>query len=88
MEENNFTIIDKETGKEKQMKVLFTYENEQRHAQYVFLYATDDEENVEVYRYDDEHNLFSIDDDEEYAEVEEVFDAYINDPKLNSKETK
>ena len=33
-------------------------------------------------RYDDDGNLLDIDDEEEYDEVEEVFNAYLEDPKI------
>ena len=32
--------------------------------------------------YDEDGNLEEIEDDEEYAEVEEVFNAYQEDPKI------
>ena len=54
-------IIKTDSGEEKVMKILFTYESEQRNKQYVFLYEEDDEE---------------------YAEAEEVFNAYMNDEKI------
>lgn len=84
MEDRTFTIIDKDTGKEKVMKILFTYENSERHAQYVFLYSEDKPNEVVAYRYDDENNLFPLEDAEEYKEVEEVFNAYSDDPKINA----
>ena len=76
-------VITTESGEEKVMKILFTYESEQRHKQYVFLYEKDDEENVLVFRVNHEDDsLEEIEDDEEYAEAEEVFNAYMNDEKI------
>ena len=76
-------IITTESGEEKVMKILFTYESEQRGKQYVFLYEKDDEDNVLVFSVNEkEGSLEEIEDDEEYAEAEEVFNAYMNDEKI------
>ena len=76
-------VITTESGEEKVMKILFTYESEQRHKQYVFLYEKDDEDNVLVFAINEnEDALEEIEDDEEYAEAEEVFNAYMNDEKI------
>lgn len=76
-------IITNESGEEKVMKILFTYESEQRRKEYVFLYEKDNEENVLVFAVNkDGESLEEIEDDEEYAEAEEVFNAYMNDEKI------
>lgn len=76
-------IITDESSNEKVMKILFTYENEERGKSYVFLYEKDDEDNVLAFIYNEEDkSLSEIEDDEEYAEVEEVFNAFNEDPKI------
>lgn len=76
-------IIKTDSGEEKVMKILFTYESEQRNKQYVFLFEKDDEENVMVFAVNEkDESLEEIEDDEEYAEAEEVFNAYMNDEKI------
>ena len=76
-------IITNEKGEEKVMKILFTYESQERGKEYVFLYEKDDEENVLVFSVNEkEEALEEIEDDEEYAEAEEVFNAYMNDEKI------
>ena len=81
--DNDEMIVTTDTGEEKVMKILFTYESEQRHKQYVFLYEKDDEDNVLVFAVNEkEETLEEIEDDEEYAEAEEVFNAYMNDEKI------
>ena len=76
-------IITNEKGEEKVMKILFTYESEQRGKEYVFLYEKDNEDNVLVFVVNQkEESLEEIEDDEEYAEAEEVFNAYMNDEKI------
>ena len=83
--ETQMVVADSE-GKEHLMQILFTYENEERNAKYVFFYDTEDkEENVIVMRYLgelDSGELEAIEDDEEYDEVEEVFNAWQDDPKI------
>ena len=83
--ETQMVVVDNE-NKEHLMQILFTSENEERNAQYVFFYDTEDpEENVIVMRYVgelDKGELIPIEDDEEYYEVEEVFNACQEDPKI------
>ena len=83
--DTQMVVADSE-GKEHLMQILFTYENDERNAQYVFFYDTEDkEENVIVMRYIgelDSGELEPIEDDEEYEEVEEVFNAWQEDPKI------
>ncbi len=76
-------VITTDSGEEKVMKILFTYESEERKRQYVFLFEKDDEDNVLVFSVNEkEGSLEEIEDDEEYAEAEEVFEAYMNDEKI------
>ena len=83
--EKQMVVTDNE-GKEHLMQILFTYDNEERGTSYVFFYDTEDkEENVVVMRYIGELSsgeLVPIEDDEEYDEVEEVFNAWQDDPKI------
>lgn len=76
-------LITDDRGNEHVMKILFTYDNEERHKSYVFLFEKDDEENVVAFSYNEQsEELSEITDDEEYKEVEEVFNAYMDDPKI------
>lgn len=80
--DNEMVVTDSE-GKEHLMHILFTYDNEERGCSYVFFYEVgDNEENVMVMRYTAEGELEEVDDDEEYDEVEEVFNAWQDDPKI------
>ena len=83
MENNDKKIIITDSeGKELMMEILFTYENEERGTSYVFFYDPEDPENVIAMRYTEDGELEDITDDEEYGEVEEVFNAYMEDPKI------
>ena len=80
--ESQMVVTDNE-GKEHLMQILFTYDNEERKTSYVFFYDTEDkDEEVIVMRYKDSGELEPIEDDEEYDEVEEVFNAWQDDPKI------
>ena len=80
--EKQMVVTDNE-GKEHLMQILFTYDNEERKTSYVFFYDTEDkDEEVVVMRYLESGELEPIDDDEEYDEVEEVFNAWQDDPKI------
>ena len=83
-EGKQITIIDSE-GKEHLMEILFTYENEERGTKYVFFFDPADPDNVIPMRYQDDGTLEDIEDDEEYDEVEEVFNAYMEDPKIQAE---
>ena len=80
--ETQMVVTDNE-GKEHLMQILFTYDNEERKTSYVFFYDTEDkDEEVIVMRYLESGELEPIEDDEEYDEVEEVFNAWQEDPKI------
>lgn len=80
--DNEMVVTDAE-GKEHLMHILFTYDNEERETSYVFFYEVgDNEENVMVMKYTADGELEEIDDEEEYDEVEEVFNAWQEDPKI------
>ena len=80
--ENQMVVTDSE-GKEHLMNILFTYDNEERKTSYVFFYDSEDpNEEVIVMRYLESGELEPIEDDEEYDEVEEVFNAWQEDPKI------
>ena len=80
--EKQMVVTDNE-GKEHLMQILFTYDNEERETSYVFFYDTEDpNEEVVVMRYLESGELEPIEDDEEYDEVEEVFNDWQDDPKI------
>jgi len=64
------------------MEILFTYEHEERNKKYVFFFDPNNEEEVLVMSYNDEGELFPVDDEEEYEEIEEVFNAFEEDPEI------
>ena len=80
----NEIIITDNLGNEHILKILFTFDNEERKTSYVFVYEDDDEENIMVFRYDESsHQLEEIEDEEEYNECQEVINCYNEDPKFS-----
>ena len=75
MDEKQITIMD-ENGNERIMEILFTYEHPERKKKYVFLYEKDNPEEVIAMEYNDNGELFEIESEEEYDEVEEVLNAF------------
>ncbi|NCA96718.1 MAG: DUF1292 domain-containing protein [Bacteroidia bacterium] len=79
-EQNKKLVIQDEDGKQYEREILFTYESKDRNKKYVFFFdpnSKDDE--VQVLRYLDDGSLEEVDSDEEYTELEEVFNSYIED---------
>lgn len=80
MKENDLITITTEDGKEETFVILFTYENEKRGTKYVYFYEENNDEEVMYARYyEEDGTLEYIDDEDEIAEVEEVFAAYEED---------
>lgn len=77
-------VIYDEDGNEYLYKILFTYVNEKRNTEYCFIYEPSNEEDIIVMKYNEENELFLVEDEEELDEAEEVLEAYQNDPKINS----
>lgn len=79
--DKQITVVDSE-GKEHLMQILFTYDNEERKTSYVFFYDEKNPDEVFAMRYNDKKELEEIEDPDEYAEIEEVFNAFQEDPKI------
>lgn len=79
--ENQMIIIDS-NQKEHLVEILFEYENEERNTKYVLFYELDNEDEVMAMKYTDDGELIEIDDDEEFSEVLEVFNAFQDEENL------
>ena len=78
---DNDMVITRDDGSQKLMKILFYFHNDQRNKDYYFLYEEDKPEDVFVMASEDGESLMTLT-DEEMAEAEEMFDTYMNDPKI------
>ena len=79
MENETIFVVD-ESGQELEMTVLFTVESTVSHKNIVVYFNPEDEDGqVFASIYDEEGNLFAIEDDAEWGFVEEVFNAFIEE---------
>ena len=80
MNENNRLIVVDEKGNEIEMEIILTFADDSRNKQYV-LYTNPNDESGQVFAssYDDEGNLYPIEDQAEWDMVDEVFGAYIDE---------
>lgn len=79
LDSNSLYVVD-ENGQEKRMTILFTFENEEYGRQYV-VFEDPQDESGEVFAsaYDEEGNLLPIEQEAEWAMVEEVIGAFAED---------
>lgn len=82
--ENEIVIVD-EDGVEVKYEILFTYENEDRGAQYVLYFDPQNPDEVYAARYNDQHELMEIETDEEWDEVQEVLNTFEQDPAIQGE---
>ena len=73
MKENSIFITD-ENGKEIEMKIYLTFDANDK--QYVVVYEQDKVDELYPLIYDDEGNLYPVEDEEEMSMIEEVVSAY------------
>lgn len=78
-------IIVDDDGVEVKYEILFTYENEDRNAQYVLYFDPNNPEEVFASKYNDNKEMFEIEDEEEWDEVEEVLNTFLEDPLIQNE---
>ena len=78
IDDKQMTIKD-DQGNEHLVEILFTYEHDERKKKYVFFYEKNNPEEVIAMEYNDKGELLEIESDEEYEEVEEVFNTFMDE---------
>ena len=73
MKENSIFITDDE-GNEVEMKIYLTFDANDK--QYVIVYELDKEDELYPFIYDNEGNLYPVENKEEMEMIEEVLGAY------------
>lgn len=73
MSQDSIFITD-ENGKEIEMKIYLTFDANDK--KYVVVYSSDNEDELYSFIYDDNGNLYQIENDEELKMVDEVVGAY------------
>ena len=77
MIESNTMIITDESGQEREVEILLTFEDENTGRSFVlFTDPQDSEGNVYAYRYDEDGNLNEVSDESEWEMCQEVLGAF------------
>ena len=85
--ETNKIMITEEDGSQKEMEILFTFDDESRGKSYVlFTDPQDAEGEVFACSYDEEGTMIPVADPEEWAMIEEVFGAFVEEIEDDSEE--
>ena len=73
MNDNKIYITD-DNGVEREMNILFTFDMNDKN--YVVVYEGDNDEELFALQYDEDGNLYVVEDEEELEMVQEVIDAF------------
>ncbi len=80
MDESRKIIVLDDEGKEVEMEIMFTFNENGKNYVVFFDPNTENKEiDVNVAVYDDEGNLFPVETDEEWEMIEEVIGAFLDD---------
>jgi hypothetical protein len=80
---DNTISITREDGKKEDWKIYFYYQNEERGKTYYLIYKDDDPDSLLVMASNDGTELTEVS-EEEFAEAQEMLEAYEKDPKIQS----
>ena len=73
MNDNKIYITD-DNGVEREMNILFTFDMNGKN--YVVVYEGENDEELFALQYDEDGNLYVVEDEEELEMVQEVIDAF------------
>ena len=80
MTESNTMIITDESGQEREVEILLTFEDESTgHSFVLFTDPQDEEGNVYAYRYDEDGNMTEVTEESEWEMCQEVLGAFSNE---------
>ena len=80
MTESNTMIITDESGQEREVEILLTFEDESTgHSFVLFTDPQDEVGNVYAYRYDEDGNLNEVTEESEWEMCQEVLGAFSNE---------
>lgn len=84
MNEEKFDTIEveDENGNKKNLTIYFTYHSDNFNKDYVIFYDPEDQDSLLACSFDEEGNLFEIESEEEYKELDEIIDEF-QDSKNN-----
>jgi len=78
---DNKIFITDDSGKEVELNLLFTFDNDDKN--YAVCYEGNNEDELMAFVYEENGNMYAVDDEDELAMIQEVIDAF---DKENSDE--
>lgn len=79
MEESNRMIITDESGKEREVEIILTFDDENGQSFVLFQNPQDLEDNVFAYKYDVDGNMNEVTDEKEWDMCQEVLGAFMDE---------
>ncbi len=67
-------FITDDNGNEREMNILFTFDMNDEN--YVVVYEESKDDELFAFKYDEDGNLYAVEDEEELESVQEVIDAF------------
>ena len=79
-EYDNTIVVTDDDGVESEMRILLTFHSEDFGKDYVLFFRDENEEEIFAGSYDEEGNLFVVEESsEEWEMINEVFEAYLSE---------
>jgi|LAHS01.1.fsa_nt_gb uncharacterized protein YrzB (UPF0473 family) len=79
MEESNRMTITDESGQEREIEIILTFDDEAGQSFVLFQDPNDAEDNVYAYKYDEDGNMNEVTDEKEWDMCQEVLGAFMDE---------
>jgi Protein of unknown function (DUF1292). len=79
MEESNRMTITDESGQEREVEIILTFDDESGQSFVLFQDPQDPEDNVYAYKYDEDGNMNEVTDEKEWDMCQEVLGAFMDE---------
>lgn len=79
MEESNRMTITDESGQEREIEIILTFDDENGQSFVLFRDPQDQEENVYAYKYDEDGNMNEVTEEKEWDMCQEVLGAFMDE---------
>ena len=79
MEESNRMTITDESGQEREVEIILTFDDEAGQSFVLFQDPQDPEDNVYAYKYDEDGNMNEVTDEKEWDMCQEVLGAFMDE---------
>lgn len=83
MEEKSYMTITDDSGQEKEVEIILTFDDDNSQHFVLFTDPNDPEGNVYAYKYDEDGNMDDVSDAEEWQMCQEVLGAFQNEEEKN-----